>query len=643
MLVNRSGASARRGGALVAALISVTTVAAMGAAVMQLQMAALRRHSRAVDTKRALYVAEAGLAEAFFAVAQGKSGNVGSSQIPARFGNGVFWVEAEWLSQDQIQLYSTGLCGSGRFSIGQMIRRPTNLVGVLGLYGGEGIVVGEGAVLDGYDSREGDWEEPPASDPMVDATGDPSAEPNDLDLVSAGDVRILGGVLQYQYETVTTQVKQGGNGNGKIWVSEQVLVGVSSVGPTTRVLGDVQASGVIDIDPGVEVAGTTAYGVSVPIPPTIDPPDVPLMKGLMEVSERLILSGEAYGYEHIKVLPESALHLEGPLILVTGRLEVLSSGGLVIDASQGPVAIYVTGQLHLNDGSILDTTGSAADVGLFYLGGDAPQDFRFQPSGEYHGLLFAPSGNLVVPPDLRLFGSITAEVLEFAPGSQVTHDVATQTSSIGEQELPLHLGWWIAPLPDEELVRTSQNPLAALRLRGVEPTASYDAHLEEEIALLYIDTGSNFATYTGWASDLDWSQVQEVLQYYWTDSPAPVGPGNVASPQQELIADKGLTSSEVKDALLLASPLWNVDMISAMKRDPPMNTSDLKDVLEFNSPLGSAVLVQLTKGYAPLESGDLKSVLVAQPGLSALVIDRVKKLPSTVLDPSDLAAVLLAQ
>src|SRR5262245_54087743 len=89
------GDPARAGSALLASIILITALAVISAAYLGLTINKQRRLSSSSDSKRSFYVAEAGLSEALMGLLRGKSGNVGSDQLPASFGDGVFWVEAE--------------------------------------------------------------------------------------------------------------------------------------------------------------------------------------------------------------------------------------------------------------------------------------------------------------------------------------------------------------------------------------------------------------------------------------------------------------------------------------------------------------------------------------------------------------------
>ena len=68
----------RRGGALLFALIVVTSVTAICVSLLRLTNVAANRQRHAVDDKRAFYLAEAGLSQAYFGLGAGMTGQVGT-------------------------------------------------------------------------------------------------------------------------------------------------------------------------------------------------------------------------------------------------------------------------------------------------------------------------------------------------------------------------------------------------------------------------------------------------------------------------------------------------------------------------------------------------------------------------------------
>ena len=147
----------RRGTALTAALVVVVTIASLGAYLIQVQAAMARRQAMSIDTRTALYTAEAGLAEAAYQVSQGRSGTIGSKESPAEFNGHKYWVESDGFGGNEISLTATALAGKSRFSVNLQVLPNQNPVAVLGVFGDEGVLIGDRVLVDGYDARKGDY------------------------------------------------------------------------------------------------------------------------------------------------------------------------------------------------------------------------------------------------------------------------------------------------------------------------------------------------------------------------------------------------------------------------------------------------------------------------------------------------------
>ena len=148
--------SGRRGSALLIALFTLITVAAVGAMYLQITSATMRRQTAEVQTTRAFYLAEAGLAESFQALRIGRTGQVGSEAAPAVFGNGLLWVDAIETVDSQVRLTSTALVGQGRSSL-SLVVEPVEIP--LGFFSDEDLVVDEVLLVDGFNSEEATYEE----------------------------------------------------------------------------------------------------------------------------------------------------------------------------------------------------------------------------------------------------------------------------------------------------------------------------------------------------------------------------------------------------------------------------------------------------------------------------------------------------
>jgi hypothetical protein len=135
-----------RGSALVMSLIAVSTVVVLAASFSQFASSVANRQAHAVAKKRAFYMAEAGLAEAFSGLSMGKSGNVGTPDAPALLGDGVFWVEAIELEPGFVRLESTGMIGTGKVVLSLVAQRGEESIASLGVFSGGDVTLGDGSL-----------------------------------------------------------------------------------------------------------------------------------------------------------------------------------------------------------------------------------------------------------------------------------------------------------------------------------------------------------------------------------------------------------------------------------------------------------------------------------------------------------------
>ncbi len=150
----RNAQSGQRGSALVFALITVMVVATAGAAFLQYTTSVSQNQAATVENRKAFYVAEAGLAESFRGVRLGRTGNLGSAEAPAAFGDGVVWVESVQMPSGQVRMTSTALVGRGRASLSYVVQ-PTE--SNLAIFSAEEMVIDDVILVDGYNSEDGSY------------------------------------------------------------------------------------------------------------------------------------------------------------------------------------------------------------------------------------------------------------------------------------------------------------------------------------------------------------------------------------------------------------------------------------------------------------------------------------------------------
>ncbi|MBK7645585.1 MAG: hypothetical protein IPJ19_21555 [Planctomycetes bacterium] len=447
---------ARNGSALVPALLAVMLTAALCVSYLQLSISKNRESQVSIDSKRAFYLAESGLSEAFYGLARGMSGTVGNESNPVRFGTGIYWVTCDDLG-DRVTLHSTGLSGMGRAALSTTLRKGHLSVASLGAFGDQELSLRSGALIDAYDSRAPQQQ------------GLPGLLPG-----------LLGGS--------PPKANSGSNSN-------VTLAGAAGATPPARIDGDSNPGpgGAVIRGTGATVTGSTApiaepaslaeLEVTVPV----GAPDYILPAGVRTYS----LSGShAYGQMHVPA--GATLHISGPAELVAEQF-ILDAGARVeLDGSSGAVNLSVAAWLSLAPGSTLTTTSQETTrVSLLIAGsqtvdrngdGIADPPVTIGASGPFYGFLYAPLATVSLPSSFPVYGAVVAQRLKLGTNAKVHLDRALLEGN-AEGSLPENVCWRVEELPPSALVRMSYDPLTVLRVNNIVPVRPAQAHLPIGVVL----------------------------------------------------------------------------------------------------------------------------------------------------------------
>ncbi len=493
---SRAGRKDRRGSALIASMMFVMVVAGMGVVMVQIHTSQTKRQDQSIDNKRAIYIAEAGLAEGFLGVAQGMTGDVGRPDAPARFGDGYFWVEANELPNGQISLLSTGMVGRGRFTISAVLEQGGDPIASLGFLSGGDLIVGEGSLVDGFDSKDGSF-------------------------LSQVDGLLPGGTT--------------GDGAKLAAMGDVVLHGTTPPGglpiPTgTVVYGDAQPgpSGSVTSAGDVTVTGTTTPMASDVTLPPVELPNVEMRRDVtIGIGNNLVLEDGEYGVSKIRIADGAGIKLVGPATLVIGQLVMGDSSSITVDSTEGQVRIFVSERLYVPSTASLVSTQQDPDGFLLMLTTDQWLDFDedgrvddplvFEPDGEFYGYIYGPTVDIEIGAGTHLIGGVAANTITIAPGSHISFDSALEGTEMAVSGLPVLVAWRIADVPDQPITRRNTTPDAYIEENALVTTRSPDAHLEAFVWIKYYDLTGTPQSYMGPAAGLDWSQVGEVLGIMWDD------------------------------------------------------------------------------------------------------------------------------
>jgi len=516
----------KRGGVLVVALGFAFMVAGMGVVMIQLQTGQTRRQLAAIDTKRALYIAEAGLSEAFLSVAVGKTGNIGTAELPAIYGDGVFWVEALEGTEGEVALTSTGLCGSGRFALSAVLMRNVDPVTSLGIYGGVDVTVGTGVVIDGYDSTAG------AFDAQVNPALPGGTTGKGGRLISSGDVAL-----------------EAAGGVAPLDPKEPV--------PTaTTIYGDVHPgqNGVVTIGAGATITGSTTPLKDTANLPDVIVPDISTSGDMASWRGETTLSRGQHRYDKVTIAAANTLTINGPATVVFSDLVIESGAVLNLNPLNGQIAITITDHLQAKEGSsILNPTQDPLGTILMVAASewadfdgdripDPPVEFR--PDGSFHGFIYAPGADFTIYSGLHFLGGVVAQRVTLETGARLSFDHALVSADVSLLGLPMLTAWRIVELPKTNLVARRADAISLLDQAGITPVKSADASAETYLAIKYYDAGGSYKTYSGLASLLNWSDVDTVVAVIWDDDAV------IGDEGQKEYSPSVLTKSRTADGIL---------------------------------------------------------------------------------------------
>lgn len=544
--------SKRRGTALVISLVAVMVIAGLGAGLVQMQAAITAKHDFSIDRRRALYVAEAGIAEAALAVSQGKSGIIADEDVPATFGGGLFWVETADLPDSRIALICTTRVGCAEFVLRTIVVPNLNPVASLGFFGAESVELGWGTVADGYHSGRGSF----ASQSRTNGDGIVTTG-RSLALGSNGDVLLDESVLEAPMDeperttsseaadTTTVLESEREPVDGTTWetlvaseaestlavegpvVSHETGLGGPPPGDPTRLFGTLKPGpeGYVRSNGFSEVRGSI-----VPARYPEDLPEITFPTPLETIAGDVIVTGTAAGVGtrvetevngDVRVTSGATLTLSGPCVLVANRLVVEDGATLHFDDTSGPIFIYLSDLCDLRPGSSVESLSDhevARGTSIFLAHAGLPTNrVRVECSGTFHGILYAPGDVIEIPASLRYFGSAVARVLRTERGARLSYDRRLAIGGEGVATLPRILSWQIVPVGDGTARRLRVDPMVEVSMRGVTPIAPAEAAPETNARVQYIDMAGDEQTHLGPFAALSTSQVRRILGLRWDD------------------------------------------------------------------------------------------------------------------------------
>ena len=384
--------SKRRGAALVIVGVAMVGMAMLSFAILTVSRSAADQQRGSRNHIGARYIAEAGLADAMFAMSSGSSGNRGSEDAPLDFGESEYWVVAQDLGSDLTRLTATGVDGQGGSRIELVVRQTNASFFRWGAFGDEWLDMDSQAKIDSYDSDLGPYE-----DQAINGSGSDSYA----------------------------------NANGSTGSNGDIVLSQNS-----KIYGDATPG----VDGTTTGGGNTVItGSTAPMPepvelPPIEVPDLPSMGDLTigGGSRHNLVSGD-HRFEDLRVGAGAELHVHGPATIVLSSWDLASRSNVVIHAEDGPVTFYVENDFMISSNvSIASTTFTPADLQINLLSDNIinPEDdidldqLDFDSNSVLYGTIYAPEASIDIDSNFQLYGAVVARRLHLDSNSRIHFDEA---------------------------------------------------------------------------------------------------------------------------------------------------------------------------------------------------------------------------
>lgn len=392
----------RRGVSLVAVSIMMVGLAVLSLALFAMVDSSGRAQKGSREKTNARYVTEAGLAVAVMEMSRGvplAELNMGSEQNPVAFGDAGYWVNAVDLGGDLFELTATGVENNVGSRLELVIREVIQTDQIWAAFGDEGLTMDSNAQVDSYNSGLGSYDE-----------------------------QEINGDGQSAYALDNGNV----GSNQDIMASSNVVIhGDATPGP----------GGTASITGNAEVSGSTAPAAAVIELPPLELPDIPIITaenfsgGGSGPFESYVPAG-SYHFGDVEIR-STELVFVGPSLLVFDSMALLANTDIMIDATEGPVEIYVIGDFTMNSNTLLGPTDyNPANFTLNLLSDNIIDpmvlidldEVIFESNAKLFGAIYAPNAYIEINSNFELFGSLVARRVHLDSNSKIHFDEALMES-----------------------------------------------------------------------------------------------------------------------------------------------------------------------------------------------------------------------
>jgi hypothetical protein len=374
----------RRGSAIVTVMVLLAVLLVLLAAFVRLVGAASSEQTQSSDHMQVMYVAEAGLGEAYLALENELPPERGAPDAPLELGNVSYFVEVADLGTRVYALRSTAEERATRERLELVVREIPDGFFRYAVFGEEGVTFDTSSFVDSYDSALGIYD-----DQYDTSTG------------HAGDFGNVGSNADITLQT-----------NTEIW-------GNANPGPD----GEIVESG-----QNIFVSGSTDSADELVVLPPIQTPAIASSGDRSVQGTTLVLGPGDVHLRNVNVSSGGKIQIWGPARFVVDDLVMAANTTLEIIASGGPVEIYGTGDFEMRSNSHLVTHTSEPIDAAFYLSGNnidgSPRArIEFNSNSDFVGVIYAPNAAMSIQAMFNVYGSVMARRVDLGSNSAIHYDV----------------------------------------------------------------------------------------------------------------------------------------------------------------------------------------------------------------------------
>ena len=379
----------------------VTVVAMTTLALFQVVSSSQKAVKSSRDIVNAQLVAEAGLSEAMLQLSRGEEASLGSEQAPVSYGSAGFWVQEVDLGGGAHTLVATGIENGVGSQLELVVQEVSSSFFSWAAFGDEGMTMSSNAQVDSYNSSLGTYDS------------------QDINGSGSSSFALTNGNVGSNANVAMDQ-------NAKVWGDV-----VPGPGGTATVLGNAV------------VTGSTTPASSEVEMPEIDLPSIPSTGNLTvgKNGSHAFASGDHH-LDKFLMSSGSTVEIEGPATLVFETFEIGSSAQLLIDASGGPVEIFVVGDFVMNSNTLIASdTYTPADIEINLLSDNVIDpglevdldEVDFDSNAKLYGTIYAPSAAIIINSNFELFGSLVSRTVHLDSNSKIHFDEALLELSEDEE------------------------------------------------------------------------------------------------------------------------------------------------------------------------------------------------------------------